>query len=73
MAEEKKLIEEKRLITVNIGNTYDWETQVRVLELGEPGYNTDTGELKIGDGQHLFAGLPPLIHGGFTSIEIVTE
>ena len=36
----------------------NWNTGNPVLLSGEPGYSTDTGELKIGDGVNTWASLP---------------
>jgi hypothetical protein len=32
------------------GNSADWQSINPVLRVGEPGFETDTGRLKIGDG-----------------------
>jgi Major tropism determinant N-terminal domain len=37
-------------IRVRRGTAADWTASNRVLALGEPGYETDTGKLKFGDG-----------------------
>lgn len=49
--------DEKRIIVLNKGDTAHWAAQVRPLEEGEPGYNTETGDLKIGDGVTAFLDL----------------
>jgi hypothetical protein len=52
--------DEKRIIVLNQGDTAHWAAQVRPLESGEPGYNTETGDLKIGDGETAFLELPSI-------------
>jgi len=51
-------MDETRVITVNTGTTAQWNNQVRPLEVGEFGYDSITGELKIGDGATAWAQLP---------------
>jgi hypothetical protein len=65
-----ELATEVKIITVNTGSSSEWENQARVMEVGEPGYNSDTKELKIGDGQSSFEELKPLGKGGFASIKV---
>jgi hypothetical protein len=55
-----KTADETRVIIVNKGTSAEWTAQVRPLESGELGFNTDTGELKIGDGVHSFNSLSAL-------------
>jgi hypothetical protein len=43
---------------LNKGTAAQWGSQARPLEEGEPGYDTETGEIKIGDGETAFANLP---------------
>jgi hypothetical protein len=48
------------IMNFNKGDTAHWATQARPLEEGEPGYNTETKDLKIGDGVTAFADLPSI-------------
>ena len=45
-----------RIILRRDGST-NWESQNPVLLLGEPGYETDTGKFKIGDGSSMWSDL----------------
>jgi hypothetical protein len=54
------MADEIRVITVCVGNTAQWAAAVRPLEAGELGYDTDTNELKVGDGATAFPSLPRL-------------
>jgi hypothetical protein len=40
------------------GTAADWTTHDPVLALGEPGYETDTGKFKVGDGSAVWSALP---------------
>lgn len=42
------------------GTTSAWESANPILQYGEPGYEKDTGKLKIGDGIHAWNELPYL-------------
>lgn len=46
------------------GTTAAWETANPILQYGEPGYEKDTGKLKIGDGIHPWNELPYLTGSG---------
>jgi hypothetical protein len=39
------------------GTAAAWTTSARVLAKGEPGYETDTGKIKVGDGSTAWASL----------------
>lgn len=41
-------------ILLKRGKSSSWETQNLLLQRGEPGFETDTGRLKIGDGVTLW-------------------
>ncbi len=45
-------------IRVRRGTAAQWTAANPILALGEPGYETDTGILKIGDGVTAWADLP---------------
>ncbi|GHV45298.1 hypothetical protein FACS1894204_04060 [Synergistales bacterium] len=51
------MADETKVIIVNKGSTTEWANQVRPLEAGEFGYNTDTKETKMGDGESDFPSL----------------
>lgn len=42
------------------GTTSEWTSSNPILSLGEPGYDTTTGTLKIGDGLTQWLGLTPI-------------
>lgn len=46
------------------GTAADWTSANTVLRLGEPGYETDTGSFKVGDGVTTWASLPYISTGG---------
>ena len=46
------------------GSTSEWLSNDPVLQEGEPGYDTDIGKLKIGDGQKVWSALPFVEDGG---------
>lgn len=46
------------------GTTAAWESANPILQYGEPGYEKDTGKLKIGDGIHPWNELPYLTGSG---------
>ncbi|GHS88602.1 hypothetical protein AGMMS49957_10390 [Synergistales bacterium] len=52
------MADETKVIIVNKGSTTEWANQVRPLEQGEFGYDSDTKELKIGDGVKTWEQLP---------------
>lgn len=52
----------KRILTRR-GSNADWTAKNSVLSLGELGYETDTGKLKMGDGVTEFLSLPELWRG----------
>lgn len=45
-------------IQVRRGTASAWTTANPVLSSGEPGYETDTGKMKFGDGSTAWSGLP---------------
>jgi hypothetical protein len=55
------MADETMIITVNKGTKSQWNNQVRAQQLGEPGFATDTRELKIGDGTSSFGSLRTLL------------
>jgi len=40
------------------GSAADWTTTNPILAIGEPGYETDTGKFKVGNGSTVWTGLP---------------
>lgn len=52
----KKII--KTTFLLRRGTAEAWEAANPVLAYGEPGYEKDTGKLKIGDGDHHWSDLP---------------
>lgn len=46
------------ILQLRIGSAAQWAASTRILKAGEPGVETDTGRIKIGDGTNLWAGLP---------------
>ena len=52
------MADEVRVITMNTGTSAQWANQARPLETGEFGYDSTTGELKIGNGTASWAQLP---------------
>jgi hypothetical protein len=46
------------VIRIRRGTAAAWNTADPILALGEPGYETDTGKLKIGDGSSNWSSLP---------------
>jgi hypothetical protein len=57
------MADETRLIQIAYGTASQWENEVRPRAVGEFGYNTDTKEIKIGDGNTAFMELKPLLSG----------
>lgn len=53
----------KSKILIKRGSTSEWTKSSTPLESGELGYNTGSGQLKIGDGSSLWADLPALGQG----------
>jgi hypothetical protein len=45
------------------GASADWSTDNPILALGEPGFETDTGHIKIGDGLNHWNDLPFYLRG----------
>ena len=45
------------LIQFKRGTSQRWSESDYILQVGEPGYDTDTGRMKIGDGVHLWKDL----------------
>ena len=46
------------ILQLRSGSANQWEASTRILKIGEPGVETDTGRIKIGDGTHLWSELP---------------
>ena len=59
----------KTIFKVKRGLSQEWETYNPILEDGEPGYELDTGKLKIGDGATPWNELPYI--EGASGIETV--
>ncbi|GHS88610.1 hypothetical protein AGMMS49957_10420 [Synergistales bacterium] len=55
------MADETKVIIVNKGSTTEWANQVRPLEAGELGYNTDTKKTAVGDDSSSFETLPKLL------------
>lgn len=58
------------------GTSSDWLTRNPVLQTGEPGYETNTGKLKIGNGSTPWSELPyinPDGSGGASSVELTSH
>lgn len=55
---EKQII--KATIQFKRGTTAAWEANSPILAAGEPGFNLDTKQIKIGDGIHQFNELPSI-------------
>jgi hypothetical protein len=56
------------LIQLRQGFAADWTTENPTLASGEPGYEADTGQVKIGDGVTPWTGLPYFGGGGGGSV-----
>jgi hypothetical protein len=52
------------------GTTSAWESANPILQYGEPGYEKDTGKLKIGDGIHTWNELPYVTGSDDASVEV---
>lgn len=52
------------------GTTSAWESANPILQYGEPGYEKDTGKLKIGDGIHPWNELPYLTDETGTAADV---
>lgn len=50
----------KSKLKLRRGNTADWLSLTEPLEQGEPGYDTATGMLKVGNGTSLWESLTPM-------------
>lgn len=46
------------ILQLRTGSATQWAASTRILAIGEPGVETDTGRIKIGDGTHLWPALP---------------
>lgn len=46
------------ILQLRSGSASQWEASTRILKIGEPGVETETGRIKIGDGTHLWSELP---------------
>ena len=57
------------MIQFRRGSTRSWKNTNIKLADGQPGYDKDKHEIKIGDGEHLWADLPPV--GGLSAEEIL--
>jgi hypothetical protein len=52
------------------GTTAQWAASTRILRAGEPGYDTDIEQTRIGDGVNLWANLPVLPNSSDLSASI---
>lgn len=57
----------RRTLQLRRDHAADWYATDPLLEEGEPGFETDTGRLKIGDGIRPWSLLPYLTGGGVDS------
>lgn len=46
------------ILQLRTGSTTQWAASTRILAVGEPGVETDSGRIKIGDGTNLWSALP---------------
>lgn len=46
------------ILQLRTGSATQWAASTRILAVGEPGVETDTGRIKVGDGTNLWSGLP---------------
>lgn len=46
------------ILQLRTGSATQWATSTRILAVGEPGVETDSGRIKIGDGTNLWSALP---------------
>lgn len=46
------------ILQLRIGSATQWAASTRILAVGEPGVETDSGRIKIGDGTNLWSALP---------------
>lgn len=60
------------LIALRRDTAADWTAADPILENGEPGFETDTGALKIGDGATAWTALPYFTGGGSTLYSSLT-
>jgi parallel beta-helix repeat protein len=61
------------LIKVRNGIDADWASADPVLAIGEPGFSSDKGSLKIGDGVTAYSSLPDFLDGKFPNIITVSK
>lgn len=61
------------MIQFKRGKTASWANQTEPLADGQPGYDKDTHELKIGDGTTAFADLPAIGSGYTTGLESISN
>lgn len=61
------------MIQFKRGKTASWATQTEPLADGQPGYDKDTHELKIGDGTTSFANLPAIGSGYAAGLETTSN
>ena len=52
------------VIKIKRGTSVSWTARNPILEAGEPGFETDTGQLKLGDGISPWNDLPYTGEGG---------
>lgn len=46
------------VLQLRTGSATQWAASTRILAVGEPGVETDSGRIKIGDGANLWSALP---------------
>ena len=46
------------ILQLRTGSATQWVASTRILAVGEPGVETDSGRIKIGDGTNLWSALP---------------
>ena len=46
------------ILQLRTGSATQWAASTRILAVGEPGVETDSGRIKIGDGTNLWSALP---------------
>ena len=46
------------ILQLRTGSATQWAASTRILAVGEPGVETDSGRIKIGDGTNLWPALP---------------
>lgn len=61
------------LIELRRDTAANWTSANPVLGSGEPGYETDTGKLKLGDGTSTWTSLSYFLGGGAPNVQAVTS